>query len=186
MRIILTLLSILLAPALWAQPVPYALDPDRSTVSFSFDILGVPTGGTMPVAEADVALDLRTLANSRTDVTLDAAGAVTDFGPATQAMRGAGILNTDDHPTITFTTTGVSGTFAEGRIEGLVTIRGTTRPVVMAGQVLRQAGTDPGDTSNLAVRLTGEVNRFDFGLDGFADLVGPMIGLDITTILTRQ
>ncbi|MEO0484274.1 MAG: YceI family protein [Pseudomonadota bacterium] len=185
MRSFLTALLFLALPAL-ADPVPYTLDAERSSVAFSFELLGGTTRGTMPVEAAQIALDFDTLSNSRTDVTLDAAGAATGFGPATAAMRGSRVLDTEAFPTITFTATDISGTFSQGRVTGLVTIKGVTRPVTMDAQVLRQAGTAVGDLSRLTVRLTGQVDRHDFGVDGYRDLVGPIITLDITTRLNLQ
>ena len=184
MRFLIALL--LLTGSAFADPVPYTLDQDRSSVAFSFTLLGGTVRGTMPVEDAEIALDFQSLSNSRTEVTLDAAGAKTGFGPATKAMRGPRVLDTAAFPAIRFTATDISGTFSDGRVTGRVTIKDITRPVTMAAQVLRQAGTEANDLTRLTVRLTGAVNRHDFGVDGYTDLVGPMITLDITTRLNLQ
>lgn len=66
-----------------------------------------------------------------------------------------------------------------------MTIRGVTRPIVLAAQVFRQRDTQEGDRSRLSVLLTGTVDRRDFGADGFAQFVGPEIRIEILTRLDR-
>lgn len=185
MRFLIPTLIAVAAPAL-ADPVPYALDRARSAVAFTFEMVGQDTQGTMPVTSADIALDLDDLAQSTARVMLDASGATTSIGFATEAMLGPQVLATDRFPTIQFEATRLSGSLAGGTIEGRVTIRGITRPITLDAQVFRQRDTIAGDRSRLSVLMTGTVDRRDFGADGFAQFVGPKITLEILTRLDRR
>ena len=68
---------------------------------------------------------------------------------------------------------------------GLVTIRGVQQPMVLDAQIYRQKGTAAGDLSHLSIRLVGAVKRSDFGADGWADMVGDEVRLDILARIAR-
>ena len=178
MRLLAFLLIGLSPPAL-ADAVPYLLDRDRSAVAFTYLFSGNPTDGRMPVAAAELLLDLDNVPNSQISVTLDADGARAGFVFATEAMKGTSVLNTRDFPTIAFRTTQITGDLAGARVTGDLTIRGVTRQVTLDAQLFRQRGTIEGDRSRLSVLLTGQVNRNDFGASGWSGYVGPQINLNI-------
>lgn len=168
-----------------AAPAPYRLDAQRSSVRFTYDLAGTASGATMPVATADMALDLANPPASTVTVTLDAAGAKAGFFLATQAMRGPQGLDTTRHPLITFRSTAITGTLAAAQVEGLLTVRGTTRPVTLIATLYRQRDTDPADIDTLTVLLTGEINRHEFGVTGYPGFVGPRIGLRIVVRIEK-
>ena len=168
-----------------AAPVPYRLDTAHSSVRFTYDLAGNAAHGTMPVATADMALDLANPPASTVTVTLNAAGAKAGFFLATQAMRGPQGLDTARHPLITFRSTAITGTLAAAQVEGLLTVRGTTRPVTLTATLYRQRDTDPADLDTLTVLLTGEIDRHAFGVTGYPGFVGPRIGLRIVARIER-
>lgn len=67
-------------------------------------------------------------------------------------------------------------------VQGDLTIRGVTRPVVLQATIYRQKGTEEGDLRQLTVQLKGSVRRSDFGATGWLDMVGDEVRL---TILAR-
>jgi len=88
-------------------------------------------------------------------------------------------LNADHFPTIRFLSTrvvpGPSGQLEDGgRIEGLLTLRGQTRPISFEAKV---AG--PASANRLAMRLKGEISRKEFGSTKYPRIVGDTISLDI-------
>ncbi len=182
---ILALAFICLAGALHAAPVQYTLDTAASQVAFSYDFEGQTKQGSMPVKAADIWLDLDNVPGSRVDVTLNAAGAKAGFVFATQTMKGARVLNTAAHPTIRFRSTSFRGNLNGATVKGHLTVRGVTKAVTLRAQLFRQSGTALDDRDNLAVLLTGEINRNDFDADGFPGYVGPMIGLRILAHINR-
>ena len=81
--------------------------------------------------------------------------------------------------------TRITGTLSAARVEGLLTVRDTTRPVMLQAGLYRQRGTDPADLTRLTVLLTGQIDRHAFGVTGFPDLVGPTISLRIVARIER-
>lgn len=115
----LTLLLLFLLPThVLADPVPYALDRDRSLVGFAFDLGADEIKGNMPVDSANIVLDLDRLSGSRAEVVLDTRGAITEAGFATEAMLGQSVLHAAQFPTITFSSTRIAGSLSRGTVEG--------------------------------------------------------------------
>ncbi len=174
-----------------AAQVPYRLDPDATSVEFSYVLSGVPQNGTMPISNADIRIDASQLTNSRVSVSLDVSGARTKLPFARSAMLSRDVLNAAEFPTIRFNSThislGADGRLSDGStITGDLTIRGVTRPITLQASLYRQRGSNPDDLGTLSIRLTGALNRNDFGATGYADLVGELVGLDIRAEITRE
>lgn len=174
-----------LGTALAAAPERYDLDAARSVVGFSYEFQGTPRDGAMPVGAADLLIDLDDLSQSRVSVSLDARGAQAGFIFATQVMKGPDVLDTANHPAITFRSNGFQGGLDGATVTGDLTVRGVTRPVTLRAGLYRQRGTAAGERDNLSVLLTGEIDRTIFGADGFPGYVGPMIRLRILARITR-
>lgn len=179
----------LLAAGLAAHPAratarPYLLDRANSTVTFTYQMNGQPFTGQMPVASADILLDVDNPPNSRVSAEIDAAGA--DAGPfyATEAMKSESVLNTAQFPTIRFRSERVEGTVERAKVHGLLTVRDVTKDITLDTVLYRQRGTDAGDRSKLSILLTGEIDRRRFGAGGYSAIVGPVIRLQILTRIT--
>lgn len=175
----------LLSAQATAAPEAWHLDAANSSVGFRYDFAEGDNSGTMPVAAADIRLDPRDITTSEVAVTLDASGAKAGFFLATQAMRGPLVLDTARHPSITFRSTRITGTVQAARIEGLLTVRGITRPVTLDAAIYRQRDTDPATLDQAMVLLTGEIDRHAYGASGYPDLVGPVITLRIVARIAR-
>lgn len=178
--------ALLFAGPAAAAPASYVLEPAESTVGFETDFGPDRITGRMPVTRADLTLDFDSVAATKIDVTLDVAGAEASFPFAAQAMRGPRVLDAATWPEITFTSTAVRRDGEGARVEGRITIRGVTRPITLDARIYRRQGTVEGDRSRLTVRLTGRVNRSDFGATGWNDMVGDEVRLDILARIRRE
>ncbi|HHI70555.1 MAG TPA: hypothetical protein ENJ91_06100 [Rhodobacteraceae bacterium] len=179
-RMLLTMFVIMLsALPLSARPVKYLLETEKSSVGFIYNFNGNPTKGIMPVAAADLLVDLDRLGNTRIRVTLNARKAKAGFIFATDAMRSEKVLYTRRFPHIVFVSQQVRPHGKGARIKGLVTVRGVTRPMILDAGFFRQKGTVAGDRSHLSILLTGSIMRSEFGAVGYPDLVGDRIDLRI-------
>lgn len=185
MKFLTLLWLILIATTAHAAPVLYDLDRDRSSVGFTYVLNGNPAQGTMPVADASLLLDLDRLPESRVRVVLSARDARAGIIFATEAMRSPTVLDTRRHPFVVFESTRISGTLDRARVDGLLTLAGTTRPVTLAAGLYRQTGTIAGDRSRLSVLLTGHVSRNAFGAGGYPDLVDDRIDIRIVVRINR-
>lgn len=168
-----------------AEPVRYLLDTEASRVGFE-----VPFGpdlitGSIPVREAEVVLDLERISNSLVAVALDTTAASASFPFASQALRGPKVLAAGAFPVLRFRSTDIRAEGSGARIAGDLTIRGETRPIVLDAQLFRPRGQAEGDRSRLSIRLRGSVLRSDFGADGWSDLVGDEVALDIAVWVDR-
>ena len=174
-----------MASPMVAAPAHYVLEPANSTVGFATDFGKDQITGQMPITEADLTLDFASIANCKVAVTLDASGAEASFPFAAQAMKGPKVLDTGNHPQITFQSTSVKAAGKGAKVSGWLTIRGTRQPVVLDAQIYRQKGTEAGDLSHLSIRLTGAVLRSSYGATGWADMVGDEVRLDILARIAR-
>jgi polyisoprenoid-binding protein YceI len=100
------------------------------------------------------------------------------------------VLDARNHPTIRFQSTAVrvnnpAALSEGGQIDGLLTVKGVTRPVTLRAALFRQQGTAADDLSRLSFRISGQIRRSDFGATGYADLVDDIITLDIAARLIR-
>lgn len=167
-------------PLAQAATVAYQLDPATSTVAFETDFGPDKITGSIPLDKADLSLDFDNVTNCTVDVALDVAGAKASFPFAAQALKGPKVLAAKDHPHMTFTSTSVKGAGDSANVTGNLTIRGVTKTVTLKAQLFRPQGSAKGDLDHLTVKLSGRVNRSDFGATGWADMVGDEVRILIT------
>ncbi|MCY1128039.1 YceI family protein [Frigidibacter sp. RF13] len=173
------------APAA-AKPLHYLLDPSQSEVGFSVDVGQSPLKGRMPVASADLILDFDKAAASRIRVTLSPGGAQMGLPFATGAMKSPEVLDTARFPAISFESIRVRPTDSGAEVEGRITIRDVTRPITLQARLFRPEGSAEGTREALTVKLSGAVNRSEFGATGFADMVGDRVELNISARILLQ
>lgn len=177
----LGLAALLLAPMVaQAATLDYALDAAASTVAFEADFGPDIITGQIPLAQADLTLDFDDVRNCTVAVALDVTGAEASFPFAAQALKGPKVLDAKTYPMMTFQSTSVARAGEAADVTGQITIRGVTRPVTLRAQLFRPQGSAETDFGRLTVRLTGRVNRSEFGATGWADMVGDEVRIVIT------
>jgi len=142
----------------------WTLDAAHSQVTFSAKHMMVTTvRGTMRIVDLQLEFDPDDLTASRVRVSLDAASIDTGVGPRDAHLRSADFLDVEHHPTIDFVSTRIEPHGRAYRVHGDLTIRGTTRPVVLeaeyAGTVTNMQG---GRSAGFNAATT--FDREDFGL----------------------
>ena len=184
LRICTALALVFIASLGQAAPIRYTLDESASQVGFIYTLNGADQKGMMPVMRADLMIDPQNLRASTVDVLVNVQQTRTGLIFATDALKAPSVLDATLYPTIRFVATeirlGANGRLSEGaQIVGNITLRGVTRPTTFQASVYRIQGSAPDDLSTLTVRLTGSLRRSDFGADGYSDLVGDIVDLDI-------
>ncbi|WP_338469248.1 YceI family protein [Roseobacter fucihabitans] len=174
-----------------AGATPYDLVAEKSRIAFNFKVSGSPQTGTVPVRTADIRVDIANLSASSADVTTDIRRAKAGVLFVTQALLSPSVLDAQNHPIVRFQSTkillGSAGRISEGaRIEGKLTLRGTTLPLVLNAQLTRPAGTAADDLSVLNINLTGALSRIRFGATGYPNLVEDQVDLDIFAEIRRR
>jgi polyisoprenoid-binding protein YceI len=143
----------------------WTIDSAHSSVTFSAKHMMVTTvRGSMKIRDFDLDFDPDNLVDSRVRVVLDAASIDTDQQMRDDHLRSADFLDVANHPDITVQSTEIVPRGGdEYEIRGDLTIRGTTRPVVLkaeyAGTVTNMQG---GKSAGFSA--TTKINREDFGL----------------------
>lgn len=163
-----------------AATTAYHLDPANSTVAFETDFGPDLITGSIPLERADLSLDFDNVANCTVSVALDVTGAKASFPFAAQALKGPKVLDAKVDPRMTFESTSVKRAGEAADVTGNLTIRGVTRPVTLRAQIFRPQGSAATDLDHLTVKLTGRLNRSDFGATGWSDMVGDEVRIIIT------
>ncbi len=141
----------------------YEIDPAHSVVEFQVRHLGLAKvrgrfntfSGTIEIGDDPT--------ESRVDVTIEAASIDTRDEQRDAHLRSPDFLDVENHPTLEFRSTTVRLDGDDPRVEGLLTVRGVTRPVTLDVE-FEGATPDPWGNERIGVSATTDVNREDFGL----------------------
>jgi polyisoprenoid-binding protein YceI len=99
-------------------------------------------------------------------------------------IRSADFFDVDNHPQMTFRSTGVRPDGADWFVDGELTVKGNTRPVTLALEV-NGFGPDAYGGTRAGFSATTEINRNDFGvdikmpMDGGGVVVGDKISVEL-------
>jgi|TARA_B110000908_G_scaffold112155_1_gene131493 polyisoprenoid-binding protein YceI len=182
----LTLIALLLPIAAQAKPIAYQLNPSKSDVAFLYEFEGTKVKGSFPNFTTDVTLDFEQLDKSSINVNLQTGTVKGGFVFATQVLRGPKMLDAGRFPAIKFESTKLTQNGDQAQLFGNITVKDVTRPITLNARIFRTAGSATDDRDNLVVRLTGEINRSDFGVDGFKSYVGDILKLAITVQIEKK
>jgi polyisoprenoid-binding protein YceI len=178
----LTFATALALSPLAAIAAPWTLDKAHTVVSFEVEHFGFSTTrGVFREVDAIVDFDPADIAATDVSVTIDAASIDTFWEARDQHLRTSDFLAVEDHPEITFTTTSVAQTGEDtADVTGDLEIRGVTRSVTFAAE-LRKLGPNPfaPELRVAGFRLTGEIDRSDFGIDYGAPAIGALVPIVI-------
>jgi len=174
---------------LGAAQRPYRLGANGATIRYTFRLNGLPVTGTMPVNRADLTIDPGNLANSTAEVTADARRARTGPVFATEALKSPGVLNADTFPLVRFRSTRVilapDDHISGGAVlEGQLTLRGVSQPIRFDANLYRHSGSTPSDLSRLTATLRGQLNRRDYGIVNYPDLVADTVAVSVDAEIT--
>lgn len=167
-----------LAPGRWA------LDPFHSSVGFVVRHLGVSkVRGRFDRFEVDVHVGA-TLDDTSVTATIDVSSVDTGNPDRDAHVLAPDILDVSRRPTISFRSERISGTPADLRVDGALTIGEVTRPVVLRVE-LGGVAPSPDGTTHAGFEATAEIRRSEFGIDIAAPpgvsgvLLGDVIKIDL-------
>jgi polyisoprenoid-binding protein YceI len=148
-----------LAPGTWT------LDPNHSGVHFKVRHIGLSNvRGRFNRFEATLTVG-DTVEQTDIEATIDMSSVDTNQPDRDAHLLGTDFFAADQHPTMTFRSTGVKPASDGYELGGDLTINGITRPVVLDVEFL---GTEvfPGDgTTHAGFSATAIVNRDEYGID---------------------
>jgi Uncharacterized conserved protein len=153
----------LIAPETETQ-TRWIIDPAHTNVEFSAKHLMITTvRGRISDVEGTIIADEQNPANSKVDVTLKAATLDTRIEQRDQHLRSADFLDVENFPTITFRSKRIDGSREEFKLYGDLTIRGTTREIVL-DVTFEGKQKDPWGGERVGFTAKGKLDRREFGL----------------------
>jgi polyisoprenoid-binding protein YceI len=106
-------------------------------------------------------------------------------------LRTNDFFDIEEHPTMTFRSTGITGSGTDYELTGDLTIKGVTKPVTFDLE-FGGVGKDPWGNTRAGFTLTGTINRKDFGMSYNAVLetggimVGDKVSVELDIEATLQ
>lgn len=146
----------------------WTLDATHSSVELAVKHMMFTTvRGRFKDVKGTIVVDEANPANSNVNVEIAAATLDTGVADRDAHLRSADFLDVETHPTLTFRSKRVEGSFAnEGdkfRVIGDLTIRGVTKEVVLDA-TYEGTGVDPWGGTRAGIRATTKIDRREFGL----------------------
>lgn len=159
------ILAALVALALPVAAGTYELDRAHSSIEFKVRHLAISkVTGQFGDFDATFEFEPGKPLSWHAEATIQAASIDTGNEDRDNHMRSGDFLLVEDHPVITFVSTGVDmDSEAEGKLMGDLTIRGVTRPITMDFEVL--GVVEFRGTTKAGFTARGKFNRKDFGLE---------------------
>ena len=166
----------------------YAIDATHSSAEFMARHMMISKvrghfgklGGTLTIPEG-------AQVPSQVDVEIDAASIDTRDDQRDGHLRSADFLDAENHPTITFKSTKISGSGPSFTVIGDLTIHGVTKPVEIDATYEGQ-GKDPWGGERIAFSGETKINRKNFGLtwNQALETGGVLVGEEITIELSVE
>lgn len=157
--------AILVLPAI-GQASAWKIDPDHSNVGFKVRHMMVSNvKGVFHKFSGTVKLDEKDITNSSVSATIDTASIDTGVGMRDKDLRSDHFLDVAKYPAMTFVSTSVAKSGAEGlKVTGNLTLHGVTRQVVLDVEGPSQEVRDPKGTLRRGASASTRIDRKDFGL----------------------
>ncbi len=174
-------MTISVAPA----TTSWNVDASHTHAEFAVRHLMISTvKGRFGDVQGIVEIDEADLAKSSVDVTIGAASIDTREPQRDAHLRSADFFDAEKFPQITFRSTRIEGTSESFKVTGDLTIRGTTRSIVLDVTAEGRA-TDPWGGQRAGFSAKGKIRRSDFGLtwNQALETGGVLVGDDVRIAL---
>lgn len=167
-----------------ATPAPaqlaWSVTSDESSLSFTVQVGGAEARGNFGRWTAEIEFDPAAPEDGAVTVRVDIASVFIDTAQARTAIAGADWLDAERFPQADFFGAGFvlreDGDFA---LPGTLTLRGTSRPLTLEGNL-----DIDGDTATATLSAT--LLRLDFGVGTPDPSVSPQVRIDATLVATRD
>ena len=173
-----------------AATTTWQIDPAHTAAQFSVKHLAISTvrGGFSNV-KGTVILDDADISKSSVDVTIDVSTVDTRTPERDKDLKSDKFFDVAKYPTMTFKSTKVEQAGAgKLKVTGDLTIRGTTKSVVLDVDGPTAPVKDPWGNQRSAVTATTKINRQDFGVKWNAtmDNGGVVVGDEVSITIDAE
>jgi polyisoprenoid-binding protein YceI len=187
------LAAVLTLPAS-AATTTWQIDPAHTAAGFSVKHLMISTvRGQFKGVAGTINWDDQDISKSTIEVTIDTRTVDTGEPNRDKDLRSDKFFDTEKFPTMTFKSTKVEQVSAgKLKITGDLTIRGTTKSVVLDVEGPSAQIKDPWGNTRVAVNATTKVNRQDYGvkwnanIDGGGVVVGDDVNITIDMEMVKK
>lgn len=161
-----------------AQASAWELDPTPTVIAFSVRNLSVAhVDGTFRLASGHVAVADADVSRSTIEAVIDAASVDTGEPQRDAHLRSADFLDVARYPTIAFRSTRIEqGDGVRWKVTGDLTLRGTTRPVLLDVESSTVEGT------RRSAHVSTTIDRRDFGMTYAGFAVGKQVVITIDAV----
>ena len=161
----------------------WKLDASHSELAFSVKHLMITkVRGTFETFDVTI-VTAEDPKDSTVTATIDVASVNTKVEARDNHLRSSDFFLVEQHPTMTFTSTGIGGDIASGdfTLSGDLTLRGVTKPISIKGE-FGGIITDSYGNTRAGATATTKINRTDFGVNWNAALEagGMTLGDEVT------
>jgi polyisoprenoid-binding protein YceI len=175
------------ALAVQAQATSYRVDPARTRIEFSVLHLGVlRADGHFSRATGRIVFDPAARAGS-IEFAVAGDSVATGWALRDAFIRGENMFDVEHHPVVRFRSTRLVFDDARlVRVEGELTLRGVTRPLLLAVERVECGAQPPGAGALCAADVDGVIRRRDFGMDFAWPLIGDEVSLRFVIGAVRE
>ena len=164
----------------------YTVDPSHTLVGFRVNHFGFNDYfGIFGDSTGTLEIDPANLAAAKVDITIPVSKLTTASERLTAHMNSADFFDTANHPNARFVSTKITVDGNAAKIEGNLTIKGITKPVVLDAS-FTGIGNNPFN-KKLTVGFEADtlIKRSDFGVKGAIPLVSDEVQLGITAAFEK-
>jgi polyisoprenoid-binding protein YceI len=168
----------------------YDLDPTHTSAGFSVrHMMGTQQRGQFHGVTGKLELDRADITRSRVEAAIDVATVDTHVAQRDEHLKSADFFDAANHPKMLFVSREIRKN-GDGRLSvaGDLTIRGTTRPVILDADPVSAESKDPFGMIKVGTSASTKISRKDFGLVWNAALEtgGVAVGDEVKITLDLQ
>ena len=179
----LSIVIALLSVALVQAQTTWNIDPSHSSTRFAVDHMVISeVEGIFSKYEGSVIATKDDFSDAKINFTVDVNSVNTDNAKRDEHLRSADFFETEKYPKMTFVSSSVTKTeTGKYNLKGKLTLHGVTKEIAL---VMTYGGTtkDPWGNTKAGLKVTGVINRTDFGLkyNSVLEAGSLMIGEEVT------
>jgi polyisoprenoid-binding protein YceI len=179
----LSIVIALFSVALVQAQTTWNIDPSHSSIRFAVDHMVISeVEGIFSAFEGSITTTKDDFSDAKINVVVEVNSVNTDNAKRDEHLRGADFFETEKFPKATFVSTSVTKTGTNKyNLKGNFTLHGITKEITLA---MTYGGTtkDPWGNTKAGLKVTGVINRTDFGLkyNSVLEAGSMMIGEDVT------
>jgi len=179
----LSILIALFSITLMSAQSKWNIDASHSSIRFAVDHMVISeVEGIFSTYEGSIITTKADFSDAKINFTVDVNSVNTDNAKRDEHLRGADFFETEKYPKMTFVSTSVQKT-GENKynLKGKLTLHGITKEITLT---MTYGGTtkDPWGNTKAGLKVTGVINRTDFGLkyNSVLEAGSLMIGEEVT------